>query len=143
TKLPDGTKLRVSSFPPATSHDGQVSACIAEPKTDELLADEAKRVKEAVGCKSFMMSHDEFRSMNTDDACVKRGLDAGALLAENARQCVKLLEGSTIYVWNDMFDPFHNAVKDYYLVRGDLQGSREGLPKEVVIVNWHFGAREE
>ena len=37
----------------------------------------------------------------------------------------------TIYVWNDMFDPFHNAVNDYYLVRGDLKGSWEGLPKDV------------
>ena len=58
-------------------------------------------------------------------------------------QYASLLEGSTIYVWNDMFDPYHNAVKDYYLVRGDLKGSWEGLPKEVVIVNWYFGAREK
>ena len=143
TKLPDGTKLRVSWFHPAIIHDGQVSACIAEPKTDELLADEAKRVKEAVGCKSFMMSHDEFRSMNTCDACVKKGLDAGALLAENARRCVKLLEGSTVYVWNDMFDPYHNARNDYYLVRGDLKGSWEGLPRDVIIMNWYFGPREK
>jgi hypothetical protein len=143
TKLPDGTKLRVSWYHPAIIHDGQVSACISEPKTLELLQDEARRVKEAVGAKGYMMSHDEFRSMNTDDSCVKRNLDAGPLLAENARQCVKLLEGSTIYVWNDMFDPFHNAVNNYYLVRGDLKGSWEGLPKEVVIVNWYFGAREK
>lgn len=143
TKLPDGTKLRVSWYHPAIVYDGQVSACISEPRTLELLRDEARRVKEATGAKSFMMSHDEFRSMNTDEACTKRNLDAGALLAENARQCVKLLEGSTVYVWNDMFDPFHNAVENYYLVRGDLKGSWEGLPREVIIVNWHFGAREK
>src|ERR1051326_6353865 len=29
-------------------------------------------------------------------------------------------------VWSGMFDPFHNAVKDYYLVRDDLTGSWEG-----------------
>jgi len=143
TKLPDGTKLRVSWYHPAIIHDGQVSACIAEPKTYELLADEAKRVKEATGAKSFMMSHDEFRSMNTCDACVKKNLDAGALLAENARRCVKLLEGSTVYVWNDMFDPYHNAVNNYYLVRGDLKGSWEGLSKDVIIMNWYFGPREK
>ena len=143
TKLPDGTKLRVSWYHPAIIYEGQVSACISEPKTQELLRDEARRVKDAWGTKAYMMSHDEFRTMNQDDACVKRNLDAGALLADNARQCVKLLEGSTIYVWNDMFDPFHNAVKDYYLVRGDLTGSWEGLPKDVILMNWHFGAREK
>jgi hypothetical protein len=143
TKLPDGTKLRVSWFHPAIVYDGQVSACISEPKTMELLKDEARRVRELWGAKGYMMSHDEFRTMNQDDACVKRNLDAGPLLADNARECVKLLPGSTVYVWNDMFDPFHNAVKDYYLVRGDLKGSWEGLDKDVVIVNWHFGAREK
>jgi len=143
TKLPDGTRLRVSWYHPAIIYDGQVSACISEPRTMELLRDEARRVRELWGTKGYMMSHDEFRTMNQDDACVKRNLDAGPLLAENARQCVKLLAGSTVYVWNDMFDPFHNAVDKYYLVRGDLKGSWEGLDKDVVIVNWHFGAREK
>jgi hypothetical protein len=143
TKLPDGTKLRVSWYHPAIVYDGQVSACISEPKTMELVKDEARRVRDLWGTKGYMMSHDEFRTMNQDDACVKRNLDAGALLADNARECVKLLSGSTVYVWNDMFDPFHNAVDKYYLVRGDLKGSWEGLSKDVVIVNWHFGAREK
>ncbi|HXX92406.1 MAG TPA: hypothetical protein VEN81_02155 [Planctomycetota bacterium] len=143
TKLPEGTKLRVSWYHPAIIYDGQVSACISEPKTLELLKDEARRVRELWGTPGYMMSHDEFRTMNQDEACVKRNLDAGALLADNARACVKLLEGSTVYVWNDMFDPFHNAVDKYYLVRGDLKGSWEGLEKDVVIVNWHFGAREK
>jgi hypothetical protein len=142
TKLPDGTRLRVSWYHPAIIHEGQVSACISEPRTLELLADEARRVREATGAKGYMMSHDEFRSHNTDEACVRRGLDAGALLAENARRCVKLLEGATVYVWNDMFDPHHNAVKDYYLVRGDLTGSWEGLDPSVVIMNWNFGKRD-
>jgi len=143
TKLPDGTKLRVSWYHPAIIHDGQVSACISEPRTMDLLRDEARRVRELWGTKGYMMSHDEFRTMNQDDACRRRALDAGPLLADNARECVKLLAGSTVYVWNDMFDPFHNAVDKYYLVRGDFKGSWEGLDKDVVIVNWHFGAREK
>lgn len=143
TKLPDGTRLRVSWYHPAIIYDGQVSACISEPRTLELLRDEARRVKAAFGAKGYMMSHDEFRSMNTDESCSRRNLDAGALLADNARECVKLLEGSSIYVWNDMFDPYHNAVNNYYLVRGDLKGSWEGLPRDVIIVNWHFGARDK
>jgi hypothetical protein len=49
----------------------------------------------------------------------------------------------TIYVWSDMFDPHHNARKDYYLVRGDLKGSWEGLDKDVVIVPWYFEKRAD
>jgi hypothetical protein len=42
-----------------------------------------------------------------------------------------------------MFDPYHNAVKDYYLVRGDLAGSWEGLDPSVTIMNWNFGKRDQ
>jgi hypothetical protein len=142
--LADGTRLRVSWYHPAVIYHGQVSACVSEPKTLELLRDEARRVKEAFGATAYMMSHDEFRTHNQDEACRRRNLDAGALLAENARDCVKILEGSTVYVWNDMFDPHHNAVdKNYYLVRGSLAGSWEGLPREVVIMNWNSGRAEK
>ena len=54
-----------------------------------------------------------------------------------------MLDASDVYVWSDMFDPFHNAVKDYYLVRGDLAGSWDGLDKRVVVANWNFGKRDE
>jgi hypothetical protein len=142
TRLPDGTRLRISWYHLAVIHDGQVSCCISEPRTMELLRDEARRMREAWGTKGFMMSHDEIRTLNWDDSCRKRGMDAGAMLAANATDCTKLLEGSTAHVWSDMFDPHHNAVKDYYLVRGDLAGSWEGLDKSVVIVNWNFGKRD-
>ena len=37
--------------------------------------------------------------------------------------------GAEVVVWSDMFDPFHNAVNDYYLVNGTLDGSWEGSAK--------------
>jgi hypothetical protein len=85
--------------------------------------------------------------LNWRDACRRRGLDAGALLADNARTCVNILRevnpGGRIYVWSDMFDPHHNAHKDYYLVRGDLSRSWEGLDKDVIIVPWYFEKRAQ
>jgi hypothetical protein len=145
TGLADGTRLRVSWYHPAVIYDGQVAACISEPKTMELLADEARRMKSAFGpaAAGYMMSFDEMRVGNWDEACQKRGMDAGAELAECARGCTKLLAPAATYVWSDMFDPNHNAVKDYYLVRGDLAGSWEGLDKRVVVVNWNFEHRDE
>ena len=41
-----------------------------------------------------------------------------------------------------MFDPGQNAIRDYFLVRGDLAGSWEGLGGPVGVVNWNApGAR--
>jgi hypothetical protein len=43
-----------------------------------------------------------------------------------------------------MFDPYHNAVKGpYYLVNGPWTGSWEGLDKNVIIMNWNFGKRDQ
>jgi len=145
TALPEGTRLRVSYYHGVTVHEDQANICPSEPKTIELLRDQAKRVHAAWSAKGYMMSHDEIRVLNWCDACQKRNLDAGALLADNARACIKILRnmnpGGRTYVWSDMFDPNHNAHKDYYLVRGDLSGSWEGLDKDVTIVPWYFEKR--
>jgi len=143
TALPDGTKLRVSYYHVVTVYDGQVNICVSEPKTIALLHDQAERLQKLWQPKAWMMSHDEIRVLNWCAACQQRHLDAGALLADNAQTCVKILRDLTpnnrIYVWNDMFDPAHNAHDNYYLVRGNLTNSWAGLDKNVTIVNWHSG----
>ena len=145
--MPDGMRLRVSFYHAITMGDGQVMICPSEPKTVELLRDEARRVHAAWGAKGYFMSHDEIRVLNWDESCVRRHLDAGAILADNVRTCTQILRqinpGGDIYVWSDMFDPGHNAHKDYYLVRGDLAGSWVGLDKDVIIGAWDFGGRDQ
>ncbi|HWE96402.1 MAG TPA: hypothetical protein VG269_20745 [Tepidisphaeraceae bacterium] len=144
TKLPDGTRLRVSWYHPAIVYDGQVAACISEPKTMEILADQAKRMKELWGTPMYMMSHDEFRCCNWDESCQKRHETPGKMLAENLKECTKLLRPQQAAVWSDMFDPFHNAVKGpYYLVNGPWTDSWDGLEKDVLILNWNYGKRDE
>jgi hypothetical protein len=147
TSLPDGTRLRVSYYHAATVYDDQAMICPSEPRTLELLRDQARRMHEAWQAHGYMMSHDEIRVLNWCAACQQRNLDAGALLADNVRSCLRILReinpGGRIYVWSDMFDPNHNAHKDYYLVRGDLAGAWEGLDKEVIVLPWHFDKRAE
>ena len=147
TSLPEGTRLRVSYYHVVTVYDDQAMICPSEPKTIELLRDQPKQMHAAWGAKGYMMSHDEIRALNWCDACQRRHLDAGAMLADNVRTCVNILRevnpGGKIYIWSDMFDPHHNAHKDYYLIRGDLTGSWDGLDKDVIIVNWNFDRRNE
>ena len=147
TKLPDGTRLRLSCYNAVTVYDGQVMICPSEPKTVELLRDQAKRMHAAWGAKGYFMSHDEIRVLNWDKSCQDRHLTPGAILAENVHACAGILRevnpGGDIYVWSDMFDPKHNAHKDYYLVNGDLEGSWRGLDKDIVIVPWALEERDE
>ncbi len=147
-KLPDGTKLLASYYHGVTVYDHQATICLSEPKTYELLRDQAVRLHKAWGAKAYMMSHDEIRVMNWCAACVARHLTPGQLLADNVKRCAAILRevnpGGRIYTWNDMFDPNHNAVKGpYYLVNGPITGAWEGLDRDVSIMQWNFGKRAE
>ena len=145
--VPDGTKLSVSFYHSITTGEGKVMITPSEPQTVELLRDEARHVEALWHPKRYFMEHDEIRVLGWDPADQKRSLDAGALLADNLRTCSKILKEvnpqAKIYVWSDMFDPNHNAHGHYYLVKGDLKGSWEGLDPSVVVANWNFGKWEQ
>jgi hypothetical protein len=91
-----------------------------------------------------MMSHDEIRVCNWDQSCQEQHKSPGELLADNVRTCMGLLRPNQAYVWSDMFDPYHNAVKGpYFLVNGPWTGSWEGLSKDVIVMNWNFSNRDQ
>jgi hypothetical protein len=143
--LTNGTRLRASWHHAATVYDGQAMICCSEPATVNLLRDQAQRMTAAWGTRGYFMSHDEIRVFNWCAACQARHLDAGPLLADNVRTCAAILReanpGGRIYVWSDMFDPNHNAHANYYLVRGDLTSSWQGLDSDMIIVPWNYGTR--
>jgi len=142
SRLKEGTPVRLSYYHSVVINEGQVCACLSEPKLYQLLRSEAKQVNDLFHPTAFFMQHDEIRTANWDEACQKRHLTPGQMLADNVKQCVQMLKDlnpkAKIWVWSDMFDPMHNAgPKDaYYFVNGDWQGGWEGLPAEVGIVNW-------
>jgi hypothetical protein len=148
TRLPDGTRLRASYFHPLTFPDaGQMMICPSEPKTVDLLRDQAKRLHAIFDAKGYFMSHDEMRVLGWDESCRRRNLPAGRIFADNVRTCLKILRevapGREIYVWSDMFDPVHNAHDEYYLTVGGMAGTWEGLDPDVIVATWFFDRRDE
>ncbi|MCI0343160.1 MAG: hypothetical protein L0216_18780 [Planctomycetales bacterium] len=146
-RIRDGARLRVSWWFPPIIHDDQVMCCVAEPAVARWCRDQMERVARLFVAPAYFWSHDEIRCLGWCDSCRKTSLKPGALLARNARECGEIhravAPGTMALVWSDMWDPNHNAHDGYYHVNGDLAGSWEGLPKEVVVVNWHFGKRRE
>jgi hypothetical protein len=144
--LTNGTRLRASWYHAVTVYDGQAMICPSEPATLTLLRDQAQRMHAAFGARGYFMSHDEIRVLNWCGACQSRGMDAGALLADNVSTCAGILRqvnpGGRIYVWSDMFDPNHNAHDNYYLVRGNLTNSWLGLDSDIIIAPWYYDNRD-
>jgi len=145
-RLTNGTRLRADWCHAVTVYNDQAMICPSEPATTNLLWDMARRVHAAFGAKGYVMAHDEIRVMNWCPACRQRQLDAGAMLADNVRTCIQILQrvnpAGRIYDWSDMFDPYHNAHGNYYLVRGNLTNSWLGLDPSVIILPWYFDQRE-
>ncbi len=138
--IPDGTRLNISFHHAVVCYTDKVMICISDPKTDDLLRDQARRMHAAWGAKKYFMAHDEIRALNWDKSCQDRHLDAGEILADNVAKCIGWIRENApdadICVWGDMFDPNHNARKDYYFVRGDLAGSWKGLDDKIIAVPW-------
>lgn len=147
SRIREGEKLRVGFSHTALIYDGQVVCCLAHPKVFDVVEDQVRRVQAIYDAKTLFLSHDEIRVANWCGSCRKEGRDAGKLLAENMRRCVEIVRkvspDAELCVWSDMFDPHHNATKDFYLVNGDLAGSWEGLPEEMTLINWNHGAAKE
>jgi hypothetical protein len=145
SRIRDGARLRVSYYHPITVYEDRITECLSEPKIFADWEEDVRRVNELLHPEGFLMSHDELRCVNQCGSCRSKGMTAGELLAWNVRQSTaiirKIRRDAEIWVWNDMFDPMHNAIDHYYAVNGTLAGSWKGLDKDVGIVNWHGGLK--
>ena len=87
------------------------------------------------------MNHDEIRLAGWDELEDRPDVSSGDLLAENVRRCTQIIRevnpDAKILVWSDMFDPHHNAVDNYWHMRGTMRGSWEGVAPDVVVANWN------
>jgi len=145
SQLKEGQKVLVSYYHPAFIYDDVVMCCMSEPKVYDILKWQAKQVHDNLQPDGYFMSHDEIRCQGWDESCKKRDMTPGQILADNVKKCVDILREvdpeKPIYVWSDMFDPYHNAGRNgwYYLVNGENPwvGSWEGLDSSVIIVNWN------
>jgi hypothetical protein len=144
TRIKDGQRLRVSYYHPVLVYD-RITSCISEPEIFKEWRDEVQAANERLQPAAFMMQHDEMRVMNQCASCRAMNMTAGQLLAWNLKKSAQIIRDlrpdAQIWVWSDMFDPTHNAHDHYYLVRGTLAGSWEGLRgQNIGVVNWNGGA---
>lgn len=145
SRISEGERLRVSYYHSLIVYEERVTSCISEPKILADWRDEVKHADELFHPTGYLMSHDELRVMNQCALCQSKHLTPGELLAWNVKQSAQIIRDvrpdAEIWVWNDMFDPLHNAVDHYYAVNGSLKDSWKGLDKDVGIVNWHGGLK--
>ena len=149
--LPKNTRLKPGDTVAIDSYAAQpipglhsVSMCMTEPGTFRWIERNAKTIHHVLPKENggIFLGYDEIRQANSCESCRAKKMTAGQLLAWSLGQTygiyTKAAPGRPLYLWNDMFDPYHNARKDYYHVEGDLAESWTALPADVAIMNWNL-----
>lgn len=120
-----------------------VSMCMTEPAALKWVSQNGRAVDSVLPKGAgIVLGYDEIRQMNSCASCRAKNLTAGQLLAWSVGQTAKtyssVARGRPLYIWSDMFDPYHNAHKNYFSVEGDLSGGWEGVPSRVTVLNWNL-----
>jgi len=145
SRIREGQAVRLSCYHATIIHDGQVGCSMDDPNVFDICKEQIKRTRDALSPDGYFMSHDEIRCGGWEPNQEKWFKTSGKLFAYNIKQSFKVVHdgggGKPVYVWSDMYDPFHNARDKFYLVKSSLKGSWEGLDKRIVIMKWAGGAR--
>lgn len=141
SRIQDGQKLRVSYYHAQHHMNMGMAMCIAHDEGFEYQTRHLELVKKYFQPKTYISVNDEIRLAGWCEVCRAHGDDVGDVVAYNARRCFETIRridpAAEVLMWSDMFDPHHNAVDNYWLTRGTMKGSWEGLNKDVMISNWN------
>ncbi len=142
-RIASGTQLLVDCWVPGVVCNRQVSAC---PSAEGIFAHEAKSaraIQELLQPKTWLLGIDEWRIANRCLRCQSRGVSPGELMGRSFRRQYDIVRAinpkAEIAAWADMFAPTDNAHPGYYVVNGDIAGSWNYAPKDVLMVVWENG----
>jgi hypothetical protein len=141
SRILDGQKLNVSYYHTQMHMNSGVGVCLSHDDVFKYLTQHFQAVQKLYRPKTYVMHQDEIRLAGWCELCNRPGVTTGQVLAQCTKRCTEIIQkldpDAEIVVWSDMFDPFHNAVDSYWLTRGTMKGSWEGVDKSVSIGNWN------
>ena len=146
SKIKDGQKLLVSFWHHQRVYADQDCMSMEDPAAWDVLEKEIGGTVKAWPTGNYFLSYNEIRVGGWEPMPDPGIKTPGQLLAWHFKKAYDLVRTNApcayVYTWSDMFTPGHNAypfeTKGYhYLVNGNWDGAWEGLPKDVVVMNWH------
>jgi hypothetical protein len=147
SRIKDGQKLLVSFWHAYRMGGDQEQVSIEDPKVFEWMDSDVANCVKVWGTTGYFMNYDEIRMGGWENQPGGAHLKPGELLARHTKKGYEIIKkyapDAQVYTWSDMYSPFHNAAsleqskKYYYLVNGNWDGAWEGLPNDVIIMNWY------
>ncbi|HET9179608.1 MAG TPA: hypothetical protein VFQ24_14720 [Terriglobia bacterium] len=145
SRIRPGDRLRVDYFHSLMIYHGQVPIDMSEPEVYEIWKRQIPLIEKYLAPKKYFLSMDEVRIGGFCKACKDRRLPMAEILGDCVKRQAEMIHaanpGAQVFVWSDMFDPNHNARKQYYLIDGSFEGAWKYLPKDLVIACWYYEKR--
>jgi len=145
-RIRSGDRLRVDYFHGTTIYRDQVPIDMSEPEAYEIWRRQIPLIEKYLSPRKYFLSMDEVRIGGFCKACKDRHLPMAEILGNCVRRQVAMVRDvnprAQVFVWSDMFDPNHNARKEYYLIDGSFEGTWKYLPKGLVIACWYYEKRD-
>lgn len=140
SRIKEGERLRVSYYYAGIPFGGPVAVSLTDPKAESLFRDQISQVNNTFHPNGFFIAYDEIRVGNWEVRQVP--MTQGQVLAYSINRDQNTVHAinpnAKIFVWSDMFDPYANAVDNYFLVNGTCNGSYHGLQRDTIVVNWNL-----
>jgi hypothetical protein len=138
----DETMLEPRPERPAREERNYRFMCLSHPGIIPLWEEQLRRAESIYQPTGWHLQYNELMVAGQCDHCRATGKTPGQLLASHMRRttamCRRVSPGCAIAVWDDMFDPFHNARDRYFHAAGTFRGSWEGVDRDVLILNWNW-----
>jgi len=143
----EGDRLRASFYHPLMVSTQSVAVCMSEPKVFEIWRQQIELLHKHLAPRKYFLMMDEIREAGSCYACRSRELSLAEILGDCITRQFQLIRKinprAEVYVWADMLDPYHNCRDNYYLCHGDFTGASRFVPKDVIMVPWHWGFYEK
>lgn len=117
----------------------QIAGCMADTDLADWFYDQIAFIQQSTGCKKIFLSLDEIRAGGTCERCKDR--EPVMLLSTFVERIINKV-GENItgwFAWGDMFDPSHNAKKQYHLA-GSTEGALDMILEshpDFKVVSWN------
>lgn len=116
--------------------------CLSHPGVHKIWEEQLRRAEQIYHPTGYLLQYNELMVAGTDERCRATGKTPGELLADHMRKtaelCRRVSPGCVVSIWDDMFDPYHNALNHYFHAAGSFHGSCEGVDKDIVVFDWNW-----
>jgi len=117
------------------------STCMSDPELYRWLEDSARTIAEVLEPEVWMLGIDEIMAGGTCELCKTSKKDLAHILGEcttKMRDIIrKVTPNAEIFVWSDMYDPYHNANRRLGACNGTFEGVCDLIPKDIGMMLWY------